>query len=153
MKDCIFCSIASNRISSHCFWQDDSHMAFLSIYPNTSGFTVVIPKKHYPSYAFSLPDTELSNLIIASKKVALIIDSKFETVGRTGLILEGFGVDHVHSKLMPMHGTKHVSENWQPILSTNKKYFETYEGFLSSNDSYRADENELSKLAAFLRDQ
>ncbi|WP_346015671.1 HIT domain-containing protein [Rheinheimera sp. 1928-s] len=33
----------------HQVSEDDEHLAFLSIYPNTTGFTVVTPKKYYPS--------------------------------------------------------------------------------------------------------
>ena len=53
---------------------------------------MVIPKKHYPSYAFDLSDDVLSDLVIASKKVGKLIESKLADVGRVGMIFEGFGV-------------------------------------------------------------
>src|ERR1700693_4510408 len=98
MKDCIFCKIANGTEKSYTFWEDDKHIAFLSIFPNTQGTTVVIPKQHYPSYAFDLPDQVLSELVIAAKKVAKHIDRSFHDVGRTAMVLEGFGIDHVHAK-------------------------------------------------------
>lgn len=52
---CIFCQIVEGKAPCHKVWEDEHHLAFLSIFPNTDGFTVVIPKKHYPSYAFDLP--------------------------------------------------------------------------------------------------
>ena len=52
--------------------------------------------------------------------------SALKNVGRTGLILEGFGVDHLHAKLFPMHGTK--LKRWKPILSSNDKYFTRTKG-------------------------
>ena len=125
-ENCIFCKIVKGEIPCHKIWEDEKHLAFLSIFPNTKGFSVLIPKKHYPSYAFDLSDQVLKDLIIAAKKVAKLIDSKLETVGRTGMIFEGFGVDHVHAKLFPMHGTK--TKEWKPIKSNVNKYFETYEG-------------------------
>ena len=67
-------------------------------------------------------------------------------VGRTGLLFEGFGVDHVHAKLFPMHGTKDMAK-WQPIASHHKKYFEQYEGYISSHDCEREDDEVLAKLA------
>jgi len=121
-------------------------MAFLSIFPNTEGFSVVIPKKHYPSYAFDLPDSVLNKLVLASKKVAKLIDSKMHDVDRTGMIFEGFGVDHVHAKLFPMHGTKDLKE-WKPIKSNVDKYFDKYEGYISSHDHKREDDAKLSELA------
>lgn len=53
---CIFCQIVRGEAPCHKIWEDDEHLAFLSIYPNTDGFSVVIPKRHYPSYAFDMPD-------------------------------------------------------------------------------------------------
>ena len=149
MQDCIFCRIVEGSAPCHRIWEDDEHLAFLSIYPNTPGFSVVIPKHHYPSYAFALPDDVLHALIAASKKVALRIDAAFEDVGRTGLILEGFGVDHVHAKLVPMHGT--ALDEWKRFASNIDTYFERYEGYLSSHDSKRADDAELERIARLIR--
>ena len=124
-------------------------MAFLSIFPNTEGFSVVITKQHYPSYAFNLPDDVLKKLIIATKKVAKLLDIKLKDVGRTGMIFEGFGVDHVHAKLFPKHGTK--DKKWKPLKSNLKKYFKKYEGYISSHDYEREDDKKLKKLAEKIR--
>ena len=145
MADCIFCKIVSGEAPCHKIWEDKNHLAFLSIFPNTEGFSVVITKKHYPSYAFDLPDNILGELVIATKKVANLIDSKLNDVGRTGMIFEGFGVDHIHSKLFPMHGTK--TDDWKALRSNMDKYFERYEGYISSHDYKRADDNKLAELA------
>ncbi len=149
MGDCIFCKIVSGESPCHKIWEDKKHLAFLSIFPNTEGFSVVIPKKHYPSYAFDLPDKILSELVIASKNVAKLLDKSFTDVGRTGMVFEGFGVDHVHVKLFPMHGTK--IKEWKPIKSNVDKYFENYEGHISSHDYKRADDSVLAKLAEKIR--
>ena len=53
--DCIFCKIVNGEVPCHKVWEDEKHLAFLTIFPNTEGVTVVIPKKHYPSYVFDLP--------------------------------------------------------------------------------------------------
>ena len=134
---------------AHKIWEDEKHLAFLSIFPNTKGFSVVIAKEHYPSYAFDLPEKVLSDLIIATKKVAKLLDAKLKDVGRTGMIFEGFGVDHIHAKLFPMHGTKDLV--WKPIKSNVDKYFEKYEGYISSHDHHRADDTKLAKLAEKIR--
>ena len=149
-NDCIFCKIVKGKLPCHKIWEDEKHLAFLSIFPNTKGFSVVITKKHYSSYAFDLPDKVLNDLVIASKKVAKLIDSKLEEVGRTGLIFEGFGVDHVHAKLFPMQGTK--LKVWKPINSNVNKYFETYEGYISSHDYKRVKDSELKEIAKRIRE-
>lgn len=150
MVECIFCKIVKGEILYYNIWEDKNHLAFLSIFPNTEGFSVVIPKKHYSSYAFDLPDSVLNNLVIASKKVAKLLDSKLDDVGRTGMIFEGFGVDHVHAKLFPMHGTK--MEGWKSIKSNVSKYFKRYEGYISSHDYKREDEIKLKKLAEKIKE-
>lgn len=151
MKGCIFCKIAAHEFDSEIIWEDNKHIAFLSIFPNTDGFTVVATKEHYPSYAFDLPDNVLSNLIIATKKVAKLLDRSFEDVSRTGMFFEGFGVDHIHSKLYPMHGTANIRE-WKPIESeAMKKFFDQYPGYLSSNDGPPAKPDVLRAIAEKIR--
>jgi len=149
VDDCIFCKIAKGETPCHKIWEDENHLAFLGIYPNTEGMTVVITKKHYPSYAFDLPENVLKDLVIAAKKVGKLLDEKLEGVGRTGMVFEGFGVDHVHAKLFPLHGTN--MKDWKPVHSNVDKYFEKYEGHISSHDYKRAEDEKLKKLAEKIR--
>ncbi len=111
---------------------------------------MVIPKDHVTSYAFDASDDVLSGLVLASKKVGKLIDEKLEDVGRTGMIFEGFGVDHLHAKLFPMHGTK--SNAWIERKSSVDKFFDHYEGYISSHDFQRADDAELAELAKKIRE-
>src|SRR3989344_2418044 len=143
--DCIFCKIVSGEAPSHKIWEDEKYLAFLSIFPNTKGFTVVITKQHFPADFYAWPEDVFLGLSIAARKVGQLLNLKLEDVGRTGLIYEGFGVDHAHIKLFPMHGTK--MDQWKPIHSSVDKYFEKYEGYISSHDYKRADDSELSSLA------
>ena len=140
------------ELKFHTFWEDEKHIAFLSGRPNTKGTTVVITKEHYDSYAFDLADEVLADLMVASKKVARVLDSKLEGVARSGMIVEGYGVDHVHTKLYPMHGTADLEE-WKPLESEQKVYFDRYEGYLTSLENDRPPEQELSSLADLLKSQ
>lgn len=150
MSDCIFCKIVCGEAPCHRIWEDEKHLAFLSIFPNTPGFSVVIPKQHYPSYAFNLPDDVLAGLVLAAKQVARQIDRAFSDVARTGMIFEGYGVDHAHAKLFPMHGTGSQSD-FRPLSIKVDKFFTQYEGYISSHDWQRADDIELAALAAHIR--
>ena len=145
MENCIFCKIVKGELPSHKIWEDEKHLAFLSIFPNTEGFAVVVTKEHYPSYAFDLPERVLNDLVNAAKKVGKLLDEKLTDVGRTGMIFEGFQVDHVHAKLFPMHGTK--IKDWEPKESHVEKYFQEYEGYISSHNGPRADDVKLAELA------
>jgi len=146
MTDCIFCKIVKGEASAHTIWENEKYLAFLSIFPNTLGTAVVISKAHYGSYAFDLPDEILRGLITATKKVAKLLDSKLKDVGRTAMVFEGFGINHVHSKLYPMHGTADM-ENWKPLESKIDKYFKKYEGYISSHDYKKESDEKLKETA------
>lgn len=111
---------------------------------------MVATKEHLPSYVFDLPNAVYADLLLAAKKVGKLIDSKLPDVGRTGLIAEGFGVDHAHVKLFPMHGTEDM-ENWKPLHTSQKVYFEQYPGYISSHDAERGDDALLADLAKRIR--
>ena len=147
--DCIFCAIVAGTAPSHKIWEDERHLAFLSIFPNTPGFSVVVTKEHHGSDALEQSDEALTGLMLAAKQASARLKAGFDDVGRVGLVLEGYGVDHLHAKLFPMHGTKPGA--WTAIKSHIKKFFPLYEGYISSHDFERANDDELVKLAAHIR--
>ena len=150
-ENCLFCKIAAGEIPCHEVWSSDTHLAFLTIFPNTPGVTVVIPRQHYTSYLFDQDDEVVTAQILASKQVAKLLDRAFPDVGRCGVVFEGFGVDHLHTKLYPLHGTANMAE-WRMIESGPKNdFYEQYPGYISSHDSHRADDKELAKLAAQIK--
>lgn len=155
MTDCIFCQIARHESPAHTFWEDDKHLAFLNIYPNTAGATVVITKEHYPSYIADASEEVVKDFFLAVTRVAKHLDQKLEDVGRTGIVFEGMGIDHLHAKLFPMHRTKDVATKWRAFPKPEiDRYFEKYEGYLSSHSSReRADDEELKKSAEKLREK
>ncbi len=145
MENCIFCKIVSKEVPSYTVWENDEYQAFLTIFPNTEGFTVVIPKKHYGSYIFEAPEEIMSGLMRASKEVAKKIENAYPAVGRVGVMFEGFGVNHLHAKLMPLHDTK--EDTWTQRLGKPKTFFTTYEGYMSSHDGEKADDAWLAEVA------
>ncbi|PIS07753.1 diadenosine tetraphosphate hydrolase [Candidatus Berkelbacteria bacterium CG10_big_fil_rev_8_21_14_0_10_43_13] len=150
---CIFCEIAAGKISADLvFWSDDNFMAFLSIDPNTKGFSCVIPKKHYDSDVLKMPDEVLAQFIIATKKAADILENYFDDVGRVGILAEGTGINHAHFKLFPMHGTEYFKRGeWRQTLSDKKFWFDKYEGWISSGSGPMADFSQLKELASNIR--
>jgi len=148
---CIFCEIAKSKIfpmGNGIIYEDEKYMAWLSPFPNTLGFTVVVPRKHFESDVLAVPDKELAKFVLVAKKVAKILENYFDDVGRVGLIMEGAGIDHAHIKLSPMHGTGYIKEGeWRQHHSEVETYFEKYEGYISSNDGKQADLGGLESLA------
>jgi len=72
--ECVFCQIIARKIKTPgIFWEDENFMDFLSIYPNTEGFTVVVPKQHFNSDVLQMPDEHLQQFILVAKKVAQIL--------------------------------------------------------------------------------
>lgn len=147
MEECIFCKIVAGESPAYKIWEDDEHLAFLSIYPNTLGASVVIPKKHFASYAFEMPSDELAKLTIKAAIVGKLLDQAFDDVGRTAMVFEGFGINHVHAKLFPLHGTR---GEWKPMHTDYNKYFDKYEGYVSSHE-YHGPNPDLAELAAKIR--
>lgn len=148
--DCIFCKIVAGTAPAHKIWEDEKHLAFLTIFPNTEGFSVVITKDHQPSYVADVPEDIADGIFRASRTVAKKLDAAFDDVGRTGFIFEGFGVDHLHCKLVPLHGTK--SGEWKQHRSVgNKHFFETYPGYIASYDFDRADDEKLAEITERIR--
>ncbi len=151
---CIFCEIASRRLETPgIFWEDNEFMAFLATYPNTEGFTCVIPKTHYGSDILKMPDEALKRFIIASKQVARILENAFDDVGRVGLIMEGTGIDHAHTKLIPLHGTENLKRGeWKQVLSGKEFWFDKYEGWICSADGPVMSNEKLKELAERIRE-
>lgn len=142
-KNCIFCKIIKGEIDFAKIWEDDKFIAILDAMPNTKGMTLVLTKDHYDSYAFDMADKVYSDLMLASKKVAKILE-KGLGVKRVALVMEGLGVNHVHIKLYPLYGLEEkFIETWAP----EKKFFERYEGYISTQTGERKDILELKKLA------
>jgi len=132
MKNCPFCQIVKDKLPAHKVWEDENHLSFLSIFPNTEAFTVVVSKKHYSSNFTKVPDEVLRAMIVAAKKTAQKIIEAYPETERVGLIIEGEGVNHLHFKLIPMHP-------------------QSYKGFLSSKEGLRADDEKLAQIAKKIR--
>ena len=147
MADCIFCKIVKGEIPSAKIWEDKNHIAMLDIFPNTKGMTLVLPKKHFDSYAFGMPDKDYSALMLAAKKVGKLLDKKLG-VSRTALVMEGMGINHVHIKLYPLHG---IDKKFKEMWSKDEMFFETYQGYLSTVLGPKADPKELDALARRIR--
>jgi diadenosine tetraphosphate (Ap4A) HIT family hydrolase len=140
----------AGKAPAYKFWEDENYVAFLSIFPNTLGFTLVVPKKHYDSNVFKAPEEVVNGLMKAARNAADLLETKLEDVGRSGIMFEGTGVNHLHAKVFPMHGTK--SGDWIKSAPENtEKYFKLYEGYITSCEGPRADDGDLKKLAEKLR--
>lgn len=152
MSSCIFCEILKGKEPCYKIYEDKYCIAFLTPFPNTYGQTVVITKKHYSSYFKEVPNNAINALMYAVKKVADILDKAYEDVGRTAVVFEGWGVDHLHAKLYPMHGTI-IPERRQS--SSSKAFFTLYPGYVTTENKHqRMSDGELkNQLKKILGDK
>lgn len=100
-EDCIFCKIVKGEIPCYKIYEDDFALVFLDAFPSMLGQTLVIPKNHLGGYIFGLKNSDYSRLLLISKRIARAIDRALKPI-KTGLVIEGIEVNHVHVKLFPL---------------------------------------------------
>ncbi len=141
-EECIFCKIAKKEVPSYRIYEDNEYIAFLDIYPNIKGQSLVIPRKHLESYAFALDGKELAGIVIAAKKVSKLLEARLK-VGRVHMVLEGTGVNHLHAKLYPALGT---NKAFEAVIAEEKLFFEAYPGYVTTLMGPRAKDEDLKAL-------
>ncbi len=149
MESCIFCKIVAGDIKPAKIWEDEEFLAMLDINPNTKGMTLLLPKKHYDSDVFKMPDDSYQKFLLTAKRVVMIL-KKGLNVKRVAMVMEGMGVNHAHLKLYPLFG---LGDEFAAQESKGRIYSENYEGYLTTQLGPQADFSELNKLAEEIRDK
>ncbi len=98
--DCIFCKFGQNKAKFVKIWEDKNFLAFLDHKPITEGHTLLIPKQHF-EYIFDLNDKLYDKIFKRAKQLSKPLKTALEAT-RIGVIVEGFGVNHVHIHLVPL---------------------------------------------------
>ncbi len=118
MEDCIFCKIIKGEIPCVKIWEDENYLAFLDVNPINTGHTLLIPKQH-DEYIFDIEDNKYCELLLKAKNLAKILKLKLQSK-RIGMVVEGFGVSHIHIHLIPINKMNEMD-------SKNKKSVEIEE--------------------------
>lgn len=143
----IFDKIVSGEIPSWKVWEDDNYLAFLTPFPNTPGFTVLIPKQNPGDYVFDIDDEVYIGLMKAAHTVAGLIE-KGLGVARVAMVFEGTGVAHVHAKLIPMHGDLAAQTG---VWSKHLEFHPEYIGYLTTTEGPRMSDEELAEIQSKIR--
>ena len=143
----IFGDIVSGNMKSWPVWEDEKFLAFLTPFPNTPGFTIVIPKQNVGDYVFSLDDEVYIEFMRAVKTVANILEKAFATP-RVALVFEGTGVAHVHAKLIPLHGRLAGETD---VWSSEREFNEEYRGWLTTAEGPQMSDERLDEIQAQIR--
>jgi len=124
-SQCVFCSIAEEKIPSYKLDENEENVAVLEINPISKGHILVIPKKHIPS-SKDLPSSAFSLAKKISKKVRTKLKPKEVKIETSNL----FG--HKIINILPIYKEESLSSkrskasekellNLQKIISTEKK--------------------------------
>lgn len=104
MNECLFCKIVRKESPATIVYENEHVTAFLSIHPVNLGHTLIVPNVHSENL-YETPDEDLSNVIIASKKIASAIKS---ALGADGINIinnneRGAGqvIFHTHFHIIP----------------------------------------------------
>lgn len=143
----IFDDIVSGEMKSWQVWENDEFLAFLTPFPNTPGFTVVIPKQNPGDYIFALDDAAYGRFLLAVKEVAKLLEKAFATP-RIALVFEGTGVAHVHAKLIPLHGDLADETG---VWSPHQEFNTTYQGWITTAEGPKMSDEQLDELQAKIR--
>ena len=98
----VFSKIIAGEIPCHRIAEDERYLAFLDIQPLVPGHVLVIPKIEV-DYIFNCEDELLTGLILFAKKVAKMMEGKFDCK-RIGVSVIGLEVPHTHIHLIPING-------------------------------------------------
>ena len=146
---CIFCQIGAHQLPCHQILEDDKHIVFLNIFPNTEGFSVAIPKAHHVSDFAQAPLKTVTDLVAVARTAATKICRAYDDVERCAMVFEGLMVDHLHIKIIPLHHT--VNGQWQKFNepASSDYFYHHYHGYISTQQSAQPTADDiLARIAA-----
>ncbi|KAB2572114.1 putative HIT-like protein [Lasiodiplodia theobromae] len=140
----IFAKIIRGELEQWRLWESASHVAFLTPFGNTPGFTVLVPRKPLGSDILAMAEPDLRELATAIWDVSHLLQSSPALgASRVGLIFEGMEIDYAHAKLIPILD-KGVGNPEQHIPEAT--YTGVYTGSISSRPGPPADLDVLQEL-------
>ncbi len=116
----IFTKIIDREIPAYIIAEDEKHIAFLDIFPNAKGHTLVVPKKEIDKI-FDMSEAAYLDLMRFARKVAKAQEKVFTDVKRIGMAVVGLEVPHVHVHLIPLKEMDDM--NFKKTLTLSKEEF------------------------------
>jgi len=107
------------EIPSYKIYEDSDFFAFLDVFPSLEGQVLVVPKEHDVEYLFDMDDNDYCKLMKVVKKISIAIDKALKPI-KTGIVVEGLEVDHVHVKLYPLMERKPLDLNSKAEVSEER---------------------------------
>ena len=124
-------------------WENSEHVAFLTPFPNTPGYSVVVPRRHLSSDVLNLLDDDFKRLFLAVQEVAVLLKKSFGASG-VAIVCEGMEIDYAHVKVIPLCGTG------SEALVKETGHHKAYKGYISSQPGPALKEDEVEQLQQLL---
>ncbi|KAF3687979.1 hypothetical protein EXN66_Car003651 [Channa argus] len=125
-------------------WEDEGHVAILTPFPNSPGFTVLVPRRPLTSDIFRLEQRDYEGLVLATRTVSQLLEKGLGAWG-VGLIFEGFEIDYAHTKLIPLFSPSSEVEE-DTTKPSSPQFFPTYPGYVTSEDGPEASPESLREM-------
>lgn len=95
----LFTRIINGELPGRIVWADEHCVVLLTIEPVTSGHALVIPRIEVDHW-LDADDALLARLLLVAKTVGAAQLAEFGGL-RAGLLIQGYGVDHLHVHVWP----------------------------------------------------
>lgn len=95
----VFTKIIDGQIPGRFVWSDPECVAFLTVEPLRLGHTMVVPRAEIDHW-LDVPDDLAQHLFTVARHIGRAQRDAFDP-RRVGLLVEGYGVAHVHLHVWP----------------------------------------------------
>lgn len=113
--DNIFAKIVRGDIPCAKVFEDDVALAFMDIFPQSEGHTLVIPKKRHASMLLDIDAEDLKALIVRVQKVARAVDKALNPDGFRIVQFNGSEagqtVFHIHFHIIPAYSGRSIGQH------------------------------------------
>lgn len=136
----LFARIVRGELPQWRVWEGEHSVAFLTPFPSTEGFTVVVPRSHLSSDILGLEDEDFKQLMEDSREVGLKLQERLGAEG-FGVICEGMEIDYAHVKLVPLYKSSSVGD----LVKVGPRLAK-YPGFVTSQQGPDLTEEEMETI-------
>ena len=136
----LFARLVRGELQQWRIWEDEHAVAFLTPFPSTPGFAVVVPRSHLSSDVLGLEEEDdYLRLMDASRTVGLRLVTALGARS-FAVVCEGYEIDYAHVKVIPIH--KSTVTNRAEVVGETAK---TYSGFVHSMPGQKVDDEYLKR--------
>ncbi|AYD89988.1 HIT family protein [Actinomyces sp. 2119] len=103
----LFTRIINGEVPGRFVWADELCVAFATIEPHTDGHVLVVPRHQVDSFT-EAPEDLVAHLAVVARRVGATQTRVFQA-SRAGLVVAGYGVDHLHLHVLPIRSEADLS--------------------------------------------